>query len=123
VHSTQELGSPRAYPDTRDPTACIVRIHRDENPWRDRLARYWVKIDSVKAGWVRRGGTAEYHVQPGQHRVRLSYSGFLSSKEIVVNAQPGEAVELRCGSGGPALLAPFYWMLRPHRTIMLEPNS
>src|ERR1700730_12853370 len=29
---------------------------------------------------------SRFHLEPGEHRLRLSYSGFLSSKELVVSA-------------------------------------
>jgi hypothetical protein len=108
------------FPEVDDAAAGILCIRRLENPWRDRLSRYWVYIDSVKSGWLRRGDVSKFPLEPGEHRVQLRYSCFLSSKEIVVVAQPMEVVELSCGPGGPALLAPLYWALKPHQTISLE---
>jgi hypothetical protein len=77
------------FPKAHDRAATILRLRRIENPWRDRLSRYWVYIDSVKRGWVRRGDVGEFPLEPGEHRVRLKYSGFLSIKEIVVAALAG----------------------------------
>jgi hypothetical protein len=108
------------FPKAHDRAATILRLHSIENRWRDRLSRYWVYVDSVKRGWVRWGDVGEFRLEPGEHRVWLKYSGFLSSKEIVVASRLGEVVELRCGPGEPALLAPFYWILKPHQTISLE---
>ncbi len=70
----------------------LIVIHGD-NPW-VRLVGYRVSIDGWPAGYVARGGSTEYLVDPGTHTVQVAVDGY-RSLPLRLEAAPGSKTDLR----------------------------
>jgi hypothetical protein len=105
----------------------VIRVHRGENPWRDRLVPYSVQIDDGIVGEVVMGESRDFLVVAGEHRIRLKLRGLVirrPSKLFVSKAQTvvlrdGDIADLNCGPSGPSILFPIL-VLFPKRYIKLE---
>jgi hypothetical protein len=104
---------------TQSPSSSIIRLHRLAGPWRDRLVRYRVFIDDIEVGRIAEGETCNFHVNPAQHGVRLTFSKIFMSRRCTVTLGQGDVARFTCGPGGPAVES-IFTILRPHRYISLE---
>ena len=50
----------------------VIRLHRRQSFYRDRLRAYRVRIDGNPVGKIAAGETMDFPVPPGEHRVRLT---------------------------------------------------
>lgn len=55
--------------------------------------RFAVRIDGARVGKVRNGGSRDFEVEPGVHRVRVSQTGY-ASRALVLSVADGETVVL-----------------------------
>src|SRR5215469_9674168 len=97
----------------------IIRLHRQQVPWRDKFRKYRVRIDGEYVGRIAQGETQEFSVRPGEHRVRLTIDRYFTSRERVVRLRDGELAEFICGSGGSSIQSLFA-LLWPRRYISLD---
>ncbi len=81
-----------------EPSARIA-VRRPEGAWRDRLRSYWIEIDGVRVGKVRRGEQVEFPVAARSHNVRavIDWTG---SPVVQVEVADGETARLSVGPAG-----------------------
>ena len=92
-----------------DNTAQIV-VRRPPGGYRDRLRSYWIEVDGVRVGKVKRGREAQVWVPPGPHEVRASID-WLGSPTVRVEAVVGQPVHLTVEPGGNTFQA---WQMFKH---------
>jgi hypothetical protein len=83
---------PKVIPDT---TIVVSRSSRGD--FQDRQIYLW--IDDQALGKIRYGEAITRTIEPGVHKVRAFNTLF--TREITVEAAPGEEVRLKCGTGMP----------------------
>lgn len=98
--------------------AGVVRVRR-ESAVRNRLGRFSVEIDGVKAGRLADGEVREFPVAPGQRRIRVTVDRFWRSPELQVDVQSGAVTALTCRPGGGAWQSVMD-LFRPWRYIALD---
>ena len=81
-----------------DDAARIV-VRRPPGGYRDRLRSYWVEVDGLRVGKVRRGEEAEFAVPPGAHDVRATID-WTGSEAVSIEAVVGRPVHLTVQPGG-----------------------
>jgi hypothetical protein len=84
---------PTVIPDTS-----IVVCRSSPRDFQDRQIYLW--IDDQPLGKIRYGQAITRTIEPGTHKVRAFNTMF--TREITVEAAPGEEVRLTCGTGMPA---------------------
>jgi hypothetical protein len=97
----------------------VIRLHRVQGFYRDRIRSYRVRIDGNVAGEIAQGKTMDFLVPPGEHRVRLTIDGLFTSRTVVLQVREGQLAELICRPGSPAIVILFA-LLIPHRYISLR---
>lgn len=87
-------------------TSLLVR--RVEGGFRDRFGTYKVLIDDEEAGRLRRGGSVQIQLQPGQHVVQVAID-WRRSASFEVTGDGEETYAFRCGprTGSLALVDLF----------------
>jgi hypothetical protein len=107
--------------------SAVLRVHRRQNPWRDRAIDYAVQVDGAAVGKVAMGESQDFVLALGEHDVRLRQIGILTkrpsklwgSRTLRIAVQEGDLVEVICGPNGPSILA-FVLFFTFHRWIKLE---
>jgi hypothetical protein len=96
----------RAWQDASAPTRAtvipdttIVVSRSSPNDFQDRQIYLW--IDDVPLGKIRYGQAISKNIEPGRHTVRAFNTLF--TRQIAVEAAPGEEVRLNCGTGMPTV--------------------
>jgi hypothetical protein len=98
----------------------IIRVHRQEMPWRDRYGKWRVLVDGRRVGVIANGETREFRVSPGVHRVRLATRDkIFASPQRNVSLSQGAVAEFTCRPWGPPILSVFAF-LWPRRYIGLD---
>lgn len=80
----------------------VIAVTRVRGGWRDLLRKYVIVIDGAVAGRIGRGQTVELPVTPGRHEIFLKVD-WCRSPSMELDAISGEAIDLRCASGGSAM--------------------
>jgi hypothetical protein len=91
----QDASAPRLAKVVPDTTITVSRS--SPNDFQDRQIYLW--IDNVPLGKIRYGQAISKNIEPGRHTVRAFNTLF--TREITVEAAPGEEVRLKCGTGMP----------------------
>jgi len=102
--------APRHRSVVRDTTIVVSRS--SPNDFQDRQIYLW--IDDEALGKIRYGQVVSRTMEPGRHKVRVFNTLF--TREIVVEAAPGEKVRLNCGTGMPT--AGWLMMIFLHVTYL-----
>ena len=76
-----------------------IRVTRAPGGRRDLLRAYTVMIDGRAVGKVRRGGTGDFAVPVGEHRLRMKID-WTGSTELSVSVQDGVTAEFSCAPSG-----------------------
>ena len=97
----------------------VIRLHRGQGFYRDRLRAYLVRIDGNLVGKIAEGETKDFSVPTGEHRVRLTIDRLFTSREVTLRVGEGQLAEFTCRPSGPALQSLFA-LLIPHRYIRLN---
>jgi len=105
----------------------VLRVHRRQNPWRDRLVDYVVQVDGATVGEVPMGESRDFGLSSGEHDIRLRMAGavfdrpskLFGSRTQRLLFEDGDLVDIICGPNGPSILA-FLLFLIPHRYIKME---
>ena len=79
------------------PDTTIIVTRSSPNDFQDRQIYLW--IDDEALGKIRYGQAISKPIEPGRHTVRAFNTLF--TREITVDAAPGEQVRLTCGTGMP----------------------
>ena len=98
-----------------------ITIRRDKS-YADRLRAYKVKVDGVAAGAVRAGESVAIPVAPGGHKLQL-WIDWCGSVELQFDAQPGQNIVFKCGSGltrWRILLVIVYVLFRTRQYLWLR---
>jgi hypothetical protein len=98
---------PKVVPDTT-----IVVTRSSPGDFQDRQIYLW--IDDEPLGKIRYGQAITRAIEPGTHKVRAWNTLF--TRELVVDAAPGEQVRLKCGTGMPS--AGWLMMIFFHVTFL-----
>ncbi len=106
----QDAPAPRHAKVVPDTTIIVTRS--SPNDFQDRQIYLW--IDDVALGKIRYGQAISRNIEPGRHTVRAFNT--LLTREITVEAAPGEEVRLNCGTGMPA--AGWLMMIFLHVTYL-----
>lgn len=69
-----------------------------KNEWRNRARGFKVWIDGKEAGTIADGGSEEYAVEPGKHKLQCKID-WCSSPELELTLKEGEALFVQVGSG------------------------
>jgi hypothetical protein len=85
------------------PDTTIIVTRSSPNDFQDRQIYLW--IDDEALGKIRYGQAISKPIEPGRHTVRAFNTLF--TREITVDAAPGEQVRLTCGTGMP----PAGWLM------------
>jgi hypothetical protein len=80
-------------------------IIRRSSEWMNRARSFKVLIDGNETGRIANGGTEEYRVEPGKHKVYCKID-WCSSREYEMELKEGESVRLFVRSG-----MKYYWHL------------
>jgi hypothetical protein len=75
------------------PTALLVRLFRFH--W-----NYTVVLDHHSAGKIGNGQVRVFHVDPGEHRLRMRFVLLRRSKEMRMSLKEDEEREFLCGTNG-----------------------
>ncbi len=81
------------------PDTTIIVSRRSPHDFQDRQIYLW--IDGDPLGKIRYGQAISRTIEPGRHTVRAFNT--LLTREITVDAAPGEEVRLNCGTGMPTV--------------------
>ena len=81
------------------PDTTIIVTRSSPNDFQDRQIYLW--IDDEALGKIRYGQAISKAIEPGRHTVRAFNTLF--TREISVDAAPGEQVRLTCGTGMPTV--------------------
>jgi hypothetical protein len=92
-----DASAPRHPEVIRDTT--IVVLRNSPNDFQDRQIYLW--IDDEPLGKIRYGQAISKTIAPGRHTVR-AYNTLLT-REITIEAAPGEEVRVKCGTGMPTV--------------------
>jgi hypothetical protein len=98
----------------------VIRMHRQDGYYRDRLSNYRVRIDGSPVGRIAQGETKDFFVPPGKHRVRLTIDWLWSSREVTFQVGEGDVAEFSCSPYPLLLLDMFIQLLVPRRYIRLH---
>jgi hypothetical protein len=98
---------PKVAPDTT-----LVVSRSSPGDFQDRQIYLW--IDDQALGKIRYGEAISRTIEPGTHKVRAFNTLF--TREITVEAAPGEEVRLTCGTGMPT--AGWLMMIFLHVTYL-----
>lgn len=80
------------------PDTTIVVSRNSAGDFQDRQIYLW--IDGVALGKIRYGHAISKTIEPGRHTVKAYNTLF--TREITIEAAPGEEVRVTCGTGMPA---------------------
>jgi hypothetical protein len=94
------------------PDTTIIVTRSSPNDFQDRQIYLW--IDDEALGKIRYGQAISKAIEPGRHTVRAFNTLF--TREIAVEAAPGEQVRLTCGTGMPT--AGWLMMIFLHVTYL-----
>jgi hypothetical protein len=94
------------------PDTTIIVTRSSPNDFQDRQIYLW--IDDEALGKIRYGQAISKAIDPGRHTVRAFNTLF--TREITVEAAPGEQVRLTCGTGMPT--AGWLMMIFLHVTYL-----
>lgn len=94
------------------PDTTIVVTRSSPGDFQDRQIYLW--IDEEPLGKIRYGQAITRAIEPGTHKVRAFNTLF--TREITVEAAPGEQVRLKCGTGMPT--AGWLMMIFLHVTYL-----
>jgi hypothetical protein len=94
------------------PDTTIIISRSSPHDFQDRQIHLW--IDDEALGKIRYGQAISKTIEPGRHTVRAFNT--LLTREITVEAAPGEQVRLSCGTGMPA--AGWLMMIFLHVTYL-----
>jgi hypothetical protein len=96
-----------------------IAVRRPEGAWRDLLRSYWIEIDGIRVGTVRRGEQVQFPVEAGVHDVRavIDWTG---SPVVPVDVAEGGTARLRVGPAGNAFQ--FWQLLRGDSYLELTPE-
>lgn len=81
--------------------AGVIVVSRPAGGYRDGARSYWIEVDGVRVGKLRRGEEAEYVVAPGAHNVRATID-WAGSPTVPVEVSVGNPVHLTVKPGGSA---------------------
>jgi hypothetical protein len=76
---------------------CKIILSRS-NEWLNRLRGFKVMLDGAEAARIKNGDSIELMVEPGLHTLKCRID-WCSSKEFIVNAQPGNTAYVKVKSG------------------------
>jgi hypothetical protein len=105
-----DASAPRHSHVIRDTT--IVVLRNSPRDFQDRQIYLW--IDDQPLGKIRYGQAISKTIEPGQHTVRAFNTLF--TREISIDAAPGEEVRVKCGTGMPT--AGWLMMIFLHVTYL-----
>jgi hypothetical protein len=92
-----DASAPRHSHVIRDTTIVVSR--NSPCDFQDRQIYLW--IDDEPLGKIRYGQAISRTIEPGQHTVRAFNTLF--TREISIEATPGEEVRVKCGTGMPTV--------------------
>jgi hypothetical protein len=92
-----DASAPRHSHVIRDTTIVVSR--NSPRDFQDRQIYLW--IDDEPLGKIRYGQAISRTIEPGQHTVRAFNTLF--TREISIEATPGEEVRVKCGTGMPTV--------------------
>lgn len=95
-------------------TARIVLSRSSE--WMNRARSFKVMIDGHQAGTISNGGTEEFKLEPGQHKIHCKVD-WCSSREYDVTIGVGETAYLHVKSG-----MKYYWQFTIPLLVVLALN-
>lgn len=96
----------------------FVKIHR-ESQFADAARAYQIYVDGELKSEIRRGGSEDFFVPEGAHRIRLKID-WCGSPEIEFSAGAEETVEFECGNNTKGLFAMYYILFARNDYLWLK---
>ena len=96
----------------------FVKIHR-ASQYADAVRGYRIYVDGEEKGEIRRGGSEDFFVPEGTHRLQLKID-WCGSPEIEFSAGAEETVEFECGNNTKGFFAMYYILFAPNDYLWLR---
>ena len=101
--------------------ASSITVVRDAG-YADRLREYVILVDDVEIGRIGNGGTCNFPLDPGHHRIRLKID-WCGSQQLSFELPTDASASFRCGSslrGAKMWFALFYVLFRREQYLWVS---